>query len=109
MAGAIVTALSFNDKTLLFGKACFLTSLKYINEDSAARFLQMFDAAAVADVTLGTTKPKWVMTAGANGGDDDAIGSGLKFDKGIVVAGTTTVTGSTLAGASTQHVFGEVV
>ena len=107
MAGASISATLIESRTLLFGKACELTALKYINEDSAVRFLQVFDAAAIADVTLGTTRQIYILVAGANG-SDDYFGSGLKFDKGIVVAPTTTGTGSTAAADDKTHVFGEV-
>lgn len=107
MAGASISATLIESKTLLFGKACELTSLKYINEDTAARFLQVFDAAAIADVTLGTTRPDYVLVAAQNAADN-YHGSGLKFNKGIVVAPTTTATGSTAAADDKTHVFGEV-
>ena len=66
--------------------------------NAAVGYVQVFDAAAIADVTLGTTVPDLVITTESN-----AIGAGsalslykpIKFAKGIVIASTTTATGST--------------
>lgn len=110
MPGALIKQIGFGGNTpvVLAGRHTFVTSMKYVNEDSAIRFLQVFDAATAAAVTVGTTTPDWVLTAGANGGDDDFVGDGMVFLNGVVVVGTTTATGSTGAGAATQHVFAVV-
>lgn len=55
-------------------------------------FLQVFDAAAVSDVTVGTTVPKYVVPFITTVIDDNVFG--IEFDKGVVVAATTTATGS---------------
>lgn len=106
MAGPSINVVNFEGTAALVRAGiCFVTSMKYINEDTAARFCQIFDAAAAADVTVGTTVPYWILTAGANGGDDDYVGNGLIFRNGIVVVGTTTALGSTGAAANTQHIW----
>ncbi len=94
-------------KTLVSAKPIQTSCLRMVNEDSAARFVQIFDAAAIADVTLGTTVPDWVLVAAA-GGQDDSLKSGLSFKKGIVAAATTTATGNTGAAASKVHLYATV-
>ena len=106
MAGPSISLVNFEGAAaLLRAGRCIVSSMKYINEDAAVRFCQIFDAAAAADVTVGTTVPVWVLTAGANGGDDDYMGNGIVFTSGIVVAGTTTPDGSTAAADNTQHIW----
>lgn len=106
MAGPAIRVVNFEGTAVLVrAGTCMATSMKYVNEDAAVRFCQIFDAAAAADVTVGTTEPYWVLTAGANGGDDDYVGNGLTFLNGIVVVGTTTALGSTAAAANTSHIW----
>ncbi len=84
---------------------CVLTAIRYINEDIAVRFLQVFDASTLGGVTLGTTIPKYVLSAGANGESSAIIGEGIVFESGVFAACTTTALGSTLAGATTGHML----
>ena len=71
---------------------------------AADAYVQLFDAAAAADVTVGTTVPTWVVLtdfgAGEVSGGDGLPTHGLVFRNGVVVASTTTSTGST--GATQQ-------
>lgn len=72
---------------------------------AADAYVQLFDAAAVTDVTVGTTKPTWVVMtdfgAGEVSGGDGLPTHGLIFRNGLVVASTTTSAG---ASGSTQQV-----
>ena len=72
---------------------------------AADAFVQLFDAASASDVTVGTTKPAWVVmtifAAGPVSGGDGLPTHGLLFRAGLVVASTTTPTGNT---AATQQV-----
>lgn len=104
MAGSMVASLNISTGAILVrsGRALVMT-MKYVNEDASVRFLQVFDAATAASVTVGTTLPKWVFVAGANGDDDEWTGDTV-FDRGIVIAATTTATGSTAASGG-QHFF----
>lgn len=72
---------------------------------AADAFVQLFDAAAAADVTLGTTTPTWVVMtifgAGPVSSGDGLPTHGLVFRLGLVVASTTTPTGLT---GNTQQV-----
>ena len=89
--------------TLIQGAVLNLVAVRAINTTGAAAFVQLFDLALAADVTLGTTVPTWVVTSAASAtSEDDGIpGDGLIFRNGLVAASTTTPTGST---AATQHV-----
>jgi hypothetical protein len=70
------------------------------NQDAADAYLHFYDAAAAADVTVGTTTPKvtlWLpASSGVDGGSiivqEDA--RGVEFALGIVIAATTTIAGS---------------
>lgn len=71
------------------------------NPNTVSLFLQMFDAAATGDVTLGSTAPNYVLpipdgtSATLVGAIDKEFPKGLQFDLGFVWAITTTATGST--------------
>lgn len=89
--------------TLVQGGRCILAAVRAINTTAAAAYVQLFDAASTAGVTLGTTVPTWVVRSDPN---DPSIGDGLPthgvvFTRGIVAASTTTATGAT---GATQHV-----
>ena len=91
--------------TLIQGGALILTSVMAINTTGADAYVQLFDAAAAADVTLGTTVPRWAVMSDFGAGlvavSDGLPTNGLSFRNGIVAASTTTPTNNT--GAS-QHV-----
>ncbi len=63
---------------------------------TGANYLQCFDAAAAADVTVGTTKPAAAFgSATLNDVVMNFDGNPLHFHKGLVVACTTTASGAT--------------
>lgn len=66
------------------------------NRTSADAYVQLFNAAEVGDVTLGTTKPRMVIPMLANDIDKRTIKPVL-FDLGIVIGSTTTIEGSSAA------------
>ena len=80
-----------------------VVAMHAINTTAAAAFVQYFDAAAVADVTVGTTVPVWVLRSPASSvSDGDGLPThGLLFKLGVVIASTTTPTGNT---GAAQHV-----
>ena len=93
------------DDTLVLvkGHNCTISAIRAINTTAADAFVQLFDAAAVTDVTLGTTLADWVVHSQA---DEPSLGDGLPTDgvtfrNGLVIASTTTVDGSA---AAEQHV-----
>lgn len=105
MYGATSVKLNSLDatKVLARGGRCILVACHAVNTTGAAAYTQLFDAAAIADVTLGTTVPLWVIKSAAN---DNSAGDGLPtlglvFTLGIVAASTTTALGLT---GATQHV-----
>jgi len=71
----------------------------YNGQGATDAYLQMFDAAAVASVTLGTTEPRWVLPVPATGGNAPVYHQPLPFDSGIVVAVTSTPDGAGAPGA----------
>ena len=84
--------------------ALILTAVHAINTTAADAYLQLFDAAAIADVTVGTTIPDWVVMSDFGVGlvsvSDGLPSFGLSFRNGLVVASTTTPINST---GATQH------
>ena len=80
----------------------FISGVKVINATASTAYVQLFDAAAAADVTVGTTTPTWVVRSAASdpSADADIPPHGLIFVNGVVAASTTTATGSS---AATQH------
>ena len=80
-----------------------VTGMFAVNTTAAAAFVQYFDAAAAADVTVGTTIADWVLRSPASSvSDGDGLPThGLVFLLGVVIASTTTPTGNS---AATQHV-----
>lgn len=92
---------NFKDKTLIGTRGTRLWCIEVVNGDAGTRYMQCFDAAATGDVTLGTTVPNFVIALDSSGVKAlehiGPFGNGLVFNLGLVVAVTTTATGSTLA------------
>lgn len=76
-----------------------LTKLSVENTDVTKAYFQLFDAAAVTDVTLGTTTPGYVLPIPASSLVVDDHANGLMFKKGICYAVTTTPEGNTAPAA----------
>ena len=80
-----------------------LYGLEASNPNTVSIWLQFFDL-ATGDVTIGTTTPKMtlVVPKGASASDVGAMDklwtAGIHFETAIVVAATTTPTGSTAPG-----------
>lgn len=82
-----------NTAVLVIGQRAELTGVHFLSTNAADCFLHFYDAAAAADVTVGTTAPKQVYLAPASDGTkhagfDKALECGLLFSKGIVIAAT---------------------
>lgn len=75
-------------ETLLYGYTLH-------NVTAADAFLLLFNAAAIADVTVGTTVPDYVVPNAANGVASRAFTKPLYFALGLVIASTTATDGST--------------
>jgi hypothetical protein len=93
------TALAGTAMLAKTGK-CSLSGFHFFNTSStAAAYVQFFDAAAAASVTLATTTPKMSFGIPASGGATKSIPSRIQFTSGMVIAATTTATGSSSAAA----------
>lgn len=88
---------------LAVGHKITLTAIRAQNLTAADAYLQLFDAALAADVTVGTTVATWWVQSDANDPsvDDGLPNGGLVFQNGVVIASTTTSTGNT---GANQHV-----
>jgi len=98
MSAALLSANSLDDSpvVLLVGHRCTVEFASGINTAAAATYIQIFDAAAVADVSLGTTVPTLVLAIAASSAATDTYGiEGVVFTNGVAVASTTTTPGST--------------
>ena len=71
-----------------------LSGYNISNPNAATVYVQIFDAAATGDVTLGSTTPNLSIAVPAFGVTDALPSSGVAFQNGIVIAATTTATGS---------------
>jgi len=83
--------------TLVLAQAGYtrLSGIQLLNGNAAIVFLQLFDAAAVANVTLGTTVPNKVIKCEASVEKDVLFVKAPRFNNGLVYAVTTTAGGST--------------
>jgi len=81
-----------------------LTGLVAVNPNAGTVYLQFFDAAVTTGITLGTTAPYYSLALAAGYNNLDS----LMFNHfhGIVVAATTTPTGSTAPGSNVLATFG---
>lgn len=83
-----------------------LSYLDVSNPNTVSAFLQIFDAAAIADVTLGTTPPLFSIPIPKGASATDVgqkaipLGFAPQFINGLCMAATTTPTGSTALGAA---------
>jgi len=73
----------------------FLHNWSIHNTTAADAFLLCYNAAAIGDVTVGTTVPDYIVPAGANAIIDGQSGVGIKFESGLCIASTTATDGST--------------
>ena len=71
-----------------------LSSYFIYNGSNAAVFIRCFDAAAAADVTLGTTTPDYVLGAKTVEFVQGEFGKPLQFTKGLVIGAVTTAADS---------------
>ena len=90
-------------KVLVLGAGTRLTTLEVQNINTVDVWIQIFDSATTAAVTLGTTTPNQSYVVPASDGTNRSATAkdwgdrGLMFKDGIVIAITTTSTGLTAA------------
>ena len=80
---------------LVSTNASNLSGYSFSNPNPVVVYVQLFDAAASTDVTVGVTVPKASVAVPAYGVTDAMPTQGLDFRLGLVVAATTTAKGST--------------
>ena len=76
-----------------------LCGVQLLNGNAAIVYLQLFDAAATTDVTLGTTVPDKVIKCEASVEKDVAFEHRPRFKNGLVYAVTTGAGNSSAPGA----------
>lgn len=77
-----------------------LTSAQVQNGTAAILYLQLFNAVAAADVTIGTTAPDKVLKVEASVAPFFTFANPPEFKLGLCYATTTTATGSTGAASA---------
>lgn len=86
-------------KFLIQGSSVQLGGWSAGNDNAAFTYVQCFNAATTAAVTLGTTPPDWVISLPGSAAGGSAANmewtNGISFPAGLVIAATTTPTGST--------------
>lgn len=87
-----------NTAQQVLGVRGHIGTITWHNDDSAARFMQIFNALA-ANVTVGTTTPDMVIQLGADSSETFDL-AGQEFSTGFSYAITTTATGNTTGTSS---------
>lgn len=107
MPGAgVISILDANGTAQLAYKGrCQVVAVRGFQSGLAAdAYIQLFDASATSAITVGTTKPTWVVLNDFGSGNvtvgDGLPTHGLIFENGVVVASTTDAANST--GATQQ-------
>jgi hypothetical protein len=77
-----------------------LASVNVLNANAAIVYLQLFDAAAAADVTIGTTVPDKTIKIEASVAPIISFNIPPRFNKGLCYAITTTDTGAIAVGSA---------
>lgn len=84
-----------------------VTWIDAYNPNASAAFIQLFNAATAAAVTLGTTPPTMSIGLAASVNNPIVLGTdGAAFPLGIQVAATTTYNGSSAPGSAVVANFG---
>jgi hypothetical protein len=99
MRPVLMSAVSNTALNVTIGTAVDVRGVTAYNPSDAAAYVQLFDAERAADVTVGTTVPKasFGITTLTHFNWSEVQ---LYFEKGLVIAATTTVTGSNAPSAS---------
>jgi hypothetical protein len=92
----VFSAAAAAAKTLINGAACaFGGHLTIYNPNAVVSYIQVFDAATTAAVTVGTTVAVALIVIPATSAANVEVTNGVHMASGIVIAATTTATGST--------------
>lgn len=104
MSGFVGASTFYNDaiagtKTTVKAAPAKVHAIHLVNTTGSTAYLQVFNKLA-ADVTVGTTVADFAIRLAANATFTLPLTMPLDFSVGVVVAGTTTSTGSTGAAIS---------
>ena len=83
---------------LVRGNRIRIASVHVENSNASKAYLQFYNAAAAADVTVGTTTPDKTLYVPPNGAMDFDWNPMVEFRLGLVIAATTTATGGDAPG-----------
>lgn len=89
-----INGLSTTLKPVKQYDACGIYAVSVFNPSAALGYVQFFDAAKAADVTLGTTVPNWVVAVPTVATVTINPAVPVSFFKGCFIAATTTAGGS---------------
>ena len=92
--GSFTTGLDESPLVLVGAGPLELSDFFIYNNDSAAGFVQFFDAAAIGDVTLNSTVPDFVVGIAATSWAQGYMARPRMFGKGLVIGFATTATGN---------------
>lgn len=95
LKGKLAAALDDSPGLLVQTGVTLLYSLHLANSAAALTYIQCFNAAAISDVTLGTTVPDLAIPIAVSGVLAMDLVKPLIFDKGLVMFSTNSSTGST--------------
>ena len=98
--GKLAAALDDSPGLLVATGATLLYGMNIANGVAAMTYIQCFDAAELADVTLGTTTPDLAIPVITSGTLELTLTKPILFPKGLVVFSTNSATGAT--GAATN-------
>lgn len=107
----LVSAASTN-KTLVRKKGALITSWSCVNKAATLSTVQLYDAAADTDVTVGTTVPSYSIvvpgnaTANMGDGNNASLKDPMQFSLGLVIATISGMqdTGNTAVGAGDLNI-----
>lgn len=81
-------------EVLVFSGRISLANFFIYNGSNAAAFVRLYDAAAAADVTSGTTVPDYVLGANTVTWAQGCFCKPIQFTKGLVMVASTTAVGT---------------
>ena len=91
--------------TLVQAGPTILLGYEIHNTTGSDAFLQLFNAAAASDVTVGTTTADYIVPNSANGIAQGGYNKRLSFKLGLVIASTTATDGSSGAAQDINFEF----
>ena len=100
LKGAVAVSLDDSPGLLVQTGPTLLYSMHFANTVAGVSYIQLFNAAALSNVTLGTTTPTVSIPVNTSGVLNMDLSKPLNFPLGLCAFSTTTATGSS---AAIQH------